>query len=447
MVSAYYSPLPNQRFYMRGSYEADKILNGRGTNGADGTPVYVGMVAAPRTYPFGTRINIPGLGVGEVHDRGGAIVTRRNYDRIDVWMGKGEEGLARALNWGMRLVEGEVDFGGDTLQPAINFEWISATLPPSTLNRLMAKSTLKSTVVTTSEEAEPSQENIEQWQDALRFFGYYHGKINGQYTEETKQAIITFQLNEGIIKNKNEPGAGRFGPKTSARLKEIIDSFNSDVLQEKSRLKGNLERLTSGLGKEARGEQVYQLQNMLWELGYYLGPFNGVYEVMTIDAVFRFQKDYGVIKDNHDGGAGYFGPKTHSALTAAIHQKAEKITQGPKQMQSWVPAAVSLPQLSELTFNETPPRRPKLVFQLEQPIKLVFEQNLNPSAKGDEIRKLQKTLMDRGFLAQGLETGYYGDQTKQAVIKFQLANGVISAASDPGAGRVGPGTRAALNQL
>jgi len=74
MVSAYYSPLPAQRFYMRGSYEADKKLNGNGTNGADGTQVHVGMLAAPRTYPFGTQVKIPGLGVGTVHDRGGAIL-------------------------------------------------------------------------------------------------------------------------------------------------------------------------------------------------------------------------------------------------------------------------------------------------------------------------------------------------------------------------------------
>jgi len=32
------------------------------------------MVAAPKSYAFGTVIVIPGLGVGEVKDRGGAIV-------------------------------------------------------------------------------------------------------------------------------------------------------------------------------------------------------------------------------------------------------------------------------------------------------------------------------------------------------------------------------------
>ena len=131
LVTAYYSPLPDQAFYIRGSYEADIRLNGRGTNGADGTEVYEGMLAAPKSYPFGTRVMIPGLGVGEVHDRGGAILAGKDYDRIDVWMGRGEEGLARALNWGARIVEGEVYFSADLVEPGLSFAWVNATLPAS----------------------------------------------------------------------------------------------------------------------------------------------------------------------------------------------------------------------------------------------------------------------------------------------------------------------------
>ena len=74
IISAYYSPLPDQRVYFRGSYDADRRLNGNGTNGADGTQVYPGMLAAPKSYAFGTKLEIPGLGVGTIHDRGGAIV-------------------------------------------------------------------------------------------------------------------------------------------------------------------------------------------------------------------------------------------------------------------------------------------------------------------------------------------------------------------------------------
>ncbi len=33
-VTAYYSPLPGQSFYLKGNYEAETRLNGNGTNGA-----------------------------------------------------------------------------------------------------------------------------------------------------------------------------------------------------------------------------------------------------------------------------------------------------------------------------------------------------------------------------------------------------------------------------
>lgn len=73
IATAYYTPLPGQNSYYRGSYEADKELNGEGIQASDGTPVFVGMIAAPKNYAFGTKIAIDGLGVVSVHDRGGSI--------------------------------------------------------------------------------------------------------------------------------------------------------------------------------------------------------------------------------------------------------------------------------------------------------------------------------------------------------------------------------------
>jgi hypothetical protein len=68
-ISGYYSPKPVQDIYTRDTYEAEIRLNGRGTHGASGAPVFNGMVAAPKNYAFGTVIVIPGLGIGQVKDR------------------------------------------------------------------------------------------------------------------------------------------------------------------------------------------------------------------------------------------------------------------------------------------------------------------------------------------------------------------------------------------
>jgi len=109
IISAYYSPLAGQDKYVTGSYKGDIRLNGGGVHGADGTPVYPGMIAAPKGYLFGTKMTIPGLGTVAVHDRGGAIVhsgVRKNaYDRLDVWMGYGDAGRSRAMKWGKRTVD------------------------------------------------------------------------------------------------------------------------------------------------------------------------------------------------------------------------------------------------------------------------------------------------------------------------------------------------------
>lgn len=358
MVSAYYSPLPGQRFYMRGSYEADLRLNGRGTNGADGTEVYIGMIAAPRTYSFGTRVRIPGLGVGEVHDRGGAILARRSYDRIDVWMGHGEDGLSRALNWGMRLVEGEVFSKGYQVEPGLSYNWVSSQLPKSTLNRLMSRTLVNPQVFTRPITQASPKANIKELQEALRMFGHYHGAVTGVYDAETREAVLTFQLFEGVILTKNTAGAGNFGPKTRAALKSKVENFNSKIVKEQKRLKENLTELTSGLGKKSKGEEVYNVQQMLWELGYYKSELHGNYDSNTIDAVFRFQKDHGVIAVDWDEGAGYYGKKTHQALVAAVDKKIQKIMKDPMEMQVWVPARIDLPTLDNLKFTEINTRRP-----------------------------------------------------------------------------------------
>lgn len=54
------------------------------------------LVAAPATFPFGTRMCIPGYGISTVKDRGGAITD----NRLDVYFSTHEE----ALQWGRRKV-------------------------------------------------------------------------------------------------------------------------------------------------------------------------------------------------------------------------------------------------------------------------------------------------------------------------------------------------------
>src|SRR3989338_5110148 len=140
LVTAYYSPLPDQTHYYLGNYEADIAFNGQGIAGNDGTPVYPGMIAAPPEYAFGTRIELPEVGiVGTVHDRWGRIIIEENnLHRIDLWMGHGEEGLARAIEWGARRVKGRVYDLDHEGSPAESLILTNFPAPESVLEHLLS---------------------------------------------------------------------------------------------------------------------------------------------------------------------------------------------------------------------------------------------------------------------------------------------------------------------
>ncbi len=326
LVSAYYSPLPDQKSYAFGSYEADIYVNGKGIAGADGTPVYVGMIAAPKNYAFGTKILIPGLGVGTVHDRGGAIIASKDIDRLDVWMGYGDEGLKRALNWGMRTVEGEIlssdavetlSIGGNVTVPVIQ-----------------TKKEISKAPEVNSEERTlrlgDSGESVRNLQQFLYDRGFITTEPTGYFGEQTKAAVILFQEFYRIIPNADAAGAGIFGPKTRAQLEAVWDeNYNLKalpVIPETIDLS-----FKEPLEKGAQGDEVKKLQRALQGLGYFSEVPNGVFGPATKNAVMSFQKDYKLIGDENSLGAGILGPKTEKKLSEVLKAKEIKIIAGKKQ--------------------------------------------------------------------------------------------------------------------
>ena len=83
-----------------------------------------------------------------------------------------------------------------------------------------------------------------------------------------------------------------------------------------------------------------------------------------------------------------------------------------------------------------------------------FNRLLVVGSVGDDVKSLQQFLNGQGFTvspagpgAPGNETKFFGPATRAAVIKFQLANGIVQSATEAGAGHVGPKTRAKINEL
>jgi len=68
-----------------------------------------------------------------------------------------------------------------------------------------------------------------------------------------------------------------------------------------------------------------------------------------------------------------------------------------------------------------------------------YNTDLTVGSTGADVTALQNTLISGGYLASGLNTGYFGALTKAAVMKWQTAAGISAT------GYVGPISRAKLN--
>jgi 3D (Asp-Asp-Asp) domain-containing protein len=102
---AYYKPLVHQKKFRWGSYRADVSMNGKGEKTSTGKKPEVGIIAAyKKDFPSGTILFVEGYGYGVVEDKGSAVT--RN--RIDLFMGSGDAGLKKAIDWGVRKVSVEV---------------------------------------------------------------------------------------------------------------------------------------------------------------------------------------------------------------------------------------------------------------------------------------------------------------------------------------------------
>lgn len=399
IISAYYSPLQGQNRYVTGSYAGDIRLNGNGTNGADGTQVYPGMIAAPKTYAFGTKMKIPGIGVVAVHDRGGAIVNAgqrgQAHDRLDIWMGHGDTGLTRALNWGRRTVDVTVYGVESAIQEEIYLEGYSEA--EKYLKKVInPKPQLFANDLSYGENGT----EVEKLQAALKTLGYYSNEVSKVYDVATVEAVIKFQVDTQVIDIATDFGAGYFGPQTRIALENVIHEFEE-------RTKENLPATT--LGKDDNGEEVKKLQEALKQLGYEI-EVTGIYDSKTIDAIFKFQKDNQIVNSQFDSGAGYFGPQTMQLLAAKL-------------------VDFKVNSVSE-SFTPT----------------IVFEKDLNERDTDKDVRKLQEELRKLNLFGTDA-SGFYGEVTKNAVFKFQQNMGLVQSLESQGAGRFGVLTRTRLNEI
>lgn len=403
IVSSYYSPLPGQSYYFTGSYESDVRLNGEGVHMADGSVVFPGAAAAPKTYPFGTKMFVPGFGIVAIHDRGGAI----KNSRLDIWVGSGEEGLRRALGWGMRTLEVTVYGIDPSIQESVNF----TDVPMANLVSILPRTKYFKSDLGDGDNG-PAVAELQRF---LKRLGYFSGDVTGFFGDDTKQAVQKFQLEKKVVADVSDTGAGNFGPKTRVALEYLLEGEKSVALA----------KVPEGvLARGSTGEAVKNLQGFLAEYGT-LNAVNGTFDAVTVDALSRFQIDYGIISDANDKAAGYYGPKTKTAVSKVISERYE-----PQIINS--PTAIH-----DNTSQDA---------ASEAQISAVFTKSLALNDKGPEVKMLQEELARLKFI--GVEpTGFYGKVTEHATFKFQQAFDILQSEKDVGAGVVGPKTLDKLNEI
>jgi 3D (Asp-Asp-Asp) domain-containing protein len=201
VVSAYYSPLKWQKIYATNSYARDVRLNWNGTHWASWVWVYPWFIAAPSNYTFWTKIQLDWLWIWIVEDRWGAIVRKwvrwHECDRLDIWMGYGDEWLKRALKWGKKKVNWKIVSASSKI--TISF--------PTETREYLAKKIIP----------ESKKDDLKQMQELFLKAKLYSWKIDGKYSS-FKKSIIDFQIKHNIIVNKNDYAAGYIWPKTIEKL-------------------------------------------------------------------------------------------------------------------------------------------------------------------------------------------------------------------------------------
>jgi len=417
-ITGYYSPLPNQDFYITGDLLSEMRLNGEGEFGADKTPVYPGMIAAPKSYAFGTKICIPKFGCGAVHDRGGAIVEqgKRNlakFDRLDLWMGYGDEGLRRALAWGVQHLECEMYDASAPVLESVNFD---VPLAISQIVHLPAKQKF-------SIDLYPGIKNIEETkrvQIVLKNLGFYKGEINGVYNYLMEKAVMQFQKKHFIIQKNTDIGAGRLGPITREKLTHVVYSYE---IQKRIQQMWEKFHFDQELSRGHRNQDVLRLQELLVKEELLLVNPTGFFGLKTEAALKKFQIKYGIIQNEKTAGAGKVGPKTRDKLNEILVQRKQNNLKEKSQILAYQKSRQKLKYIASKNIKNIP--------------------ILAYGKSGNFVKELQTILQTLGYL-EAEPNGYFGFNTKKAVTNFQLEHGIINSAKQKGSGTFGPNTQKTL---
>ena len=295
-------------------------------------------------------------------------------------------------------------------------------------------------------------EKVEFLQSALKDFGYLNEEnITGVFDETTQKAIVSYQIGRDIIDSDYSFGAGFVGPQTRKILEKDLEDFKNgkyqkpinylEELQKYDDLYEEPQYVLSQLEIGDSGEEVVWLQEQLQALGYLkLEEPSGYFGEVTAHALRKFQLKTGIIAGSDEEGAGVFGPLTKSYMNDLTDLRIQ--TKGM--------IAIRREEEDEKILAKINKEDKKSVTNLEN-IKGLTANFLNSEMdlgdNNENVKKLQEFLQQLGYFKGTFTSTFFGDNTREAVLAFQLDRGIISSEDDLGAGRVGPKTLEVLKNL
>ena len=313
IVTAYYSPLPNQKRYTTWSYAWDIRLNWEWHTTASWKPVSVWILAAPKKYPFWTKIYFNWFGIWVVEDRWWAIVKAwirwYEHDRIDIWMWYWDEWLERALKWGKRTIKWKVV----ARSSEINLEYTKNVL--TNIEKIKVNPEIHKI------------EDVKNLQENFKKLELYSGKIDWVY-KSIENPLIDFQIKHKLIRSREEDAAWWFGPKTYIKLlqlywnKEVlVKKYNTKIIDTSHEVQIILTYLEIELNwDDPQKEEIIKVQDLfkqVWLYNWVIDwDFNKIKRILL-----DFQKEAWIIKTDTSWWAWYFWEKTKSALITYFENK------------------------------------------------------------------------------------------------------------------------------
>ena len=323
-------------------------------------------------------------------------------------------------------------------------------------------------------------ENVYILQAYLFELGYYTGRIDGRFSAETTEAVKAFQRANCLTAD----GIAGKGTQSKLTSGSAIPAGNANENGQESGTPPQTSELTT-LRRGDKSAQVMVMQQYLMELGYLSTQPDGQFGAGTERAVKLFQEANGLTADGvagkgtlsilYSGSAVAYGgssggssssgsvpsatatPKPNTDIVIQWESEGDDVRQYQQRL-------VELGYLSSKyvtgKFNQPTVEATKAFQTMNglkvdgaagpQSLKLIYSNDalnadgvrvgdllmsssgtgvsevLTAGMTGEQVRQVQSRLAELGYLSASFVNGVYDDNTRQAIRRFQQANGLTA---------------------